>query len=270
VLIDWFTVAAQIVNFLVLMALLKYFLYDRVIQAMDKRRQDIQDRLDQAESKEKQASRQAEALASEKKEFEAKKEKMLSQARQEVQDERGKWQDEARREVDRLREHWVQSVENEKERAADKIRRLAAQHVHDACRQVLNDLAGEVLEEKLLDRFLEKIEGLNKQDRHLLVRETADGRNRALVRTHFEIKADMRRKITRNLKREISEELILDYETDSELLAGIELIIAGKRVSWSLAGYLQDLHDRTLEALSQDRGLDQSGRNDGGQKALHG
>ncbi len=37
-LIDWFTIIAQIINFLVLVALLKYFLYGRILQAMDRRR----------------------------------------------------------------------------------------------------------------------------------------------------------------------------------------------------------------------------------------
>jgi hypothetical protein len=39
VLINWFTVIAQIVNFLILVVLLKYLLYDRIIKAMDERRQ---------------------------------------------------------------------------------------------------------------------------------------------------------------------------------------------------------------------------------------
>ena len=39
--IDWFTFVAQIINFLILVALLKYFLYGRLVAAMDQRQQDI-------------------------------------------------------------------------------------------------------------------------------------------------------------------------------------------------------------------------------------
>jgi F-type H+-transporting ATPase subunit b len=35
--IDWFTLVAQIANFLILVALLKHFLYNRIIKAMDER-----------------------------------------------------------------------------------------------------------------------------------------------------------------------------------------------------------------------------------------
>ena len=60
-LINWFTVVAQIVNFLILVFLLKYFLYDRVIRAMDQREQRIQQRLQEAEEKKQEAEQEAEA-----------------------------------------------------------------------------------------------------------------------------------------------------------------------------------------------------------------
>jgi F-type H+-transporting ATPase subunit b len=48
-LIDWFTVAAQIVNFLVLVALLKHFLWGRLVRAIDEREKRIAGRLSAAE-----------------------------------------------------------------------------------------------------------------------------------------------------------------------------------------------------------------------------
>ena len=50
-LIDWFTVCAQIVNFLVLVALLKHFLYGPILRAMDAREQTIAGRLAEAQQK---------------------------------------------------------------------------------------------------------------------------------------------------------------------------------------------------------------------------
>ena len=50
-LIDWFTVVAQIVNFLVLVALLKHFLYGRLVEAIDAREKRIAARLAEADEK---------------------------------------------------------------------------------------------------------------------------------------------------------------------------------------------------------------------------
>ena len=48
-LIDWFTVVAQIVNFLVLVLLMKYFLYGRLIRTIDERQKRIVARFAEAE-----------------------------------------------------------------------------------------------------------------------------------------------------------------------------------------------------------------------------
>ena len=53
--IDWMTVSAQIVNFLLLVWLLKRFLYQPVLSAMDRREQDIAERLGAALDREQQA-----------------------------------------------------------------------------------------------------------------------------------------------------------------------------------------------------------------------
>ena len=47
-LIDWFTVVAEIVNFLILLWLLKRFLYKPVLNAMDKREATIASRENEA------------------------------------------------------------------------------------------------------------------------------------------------------------------------------------------------------------------------------
>ena len=60
-LIDWFTVIAQIINFLVLVALLKRFLYGRIIKAMDQREEKIAFRLADAERKRNEAEQEAQA-----------------------------------------------------------------------------------------------------------------------------------------------------------------------------------------------------------------
>jgi F-type H+-transporting ATPase subunit b len=49
--IDWFTVFAQIVNFIILIFLLKRFLYGPIIAAIDKREENISARITEAEEK---------------------------------------------------------------------------------------------------------------------------------------------------------------------------------------------------------------------------
>ena len=54
-LIDWFTVIAQVVNFLILVWLLKRFLYRPILDAIDDREQRIATKIASAEAKEHEA-----------------------------------------------------------------------------------------------------------------------------------------------------------------------------------------------------------------------
>ena len=60
--IDWLTVAAQIVNFLVLIWLLQRFLYRPITNAMARREARIEERLSDARTRRKEAEEEAEDL----------------------------------------------------------------------------------------------------------------------------------------------------------------------------------------------------------------
>ena len=72
-LFDWFTILAQIVNFLVLVTLMKRFLYGPLIAAIDAREQSIAARIEDAARKEQEAGARIEQLARETAETERRK-----------------------------------------------------------------------------------------------------------------------------------------------------------------------------------------------------
>ena len=57
-LINWFTVVAQAVNFLILVWLLKRFLYSHVLHAIDEREKGIANQLAEAEAKKAEAQKE--------------------------------------------------------------------------------------------------------------------------------------------------------------------------------------------------------------------
>ena len=52
--VDWFTVIAQIVNFLVLVALMQHFFYKRLVNAIDTREKRIENQMAEADQKNQQ------------------------------------------------------------------------------------------------------------------------------------------------------------------------------------------------------------------------
>ena len=52
----------------------------------------------------------------------------------------------------------------------------------------------------------------------------------------------------------IREDLEVVYNESPDLLCGIELTVAGRRLSWTLADYLQELEQRIQEQLETTSG----------------
>lgn len=69
-LIDWFTVGAQALNFAVLVWLMKRFLYQPILQAVNAREQRIVQTVAQAEAQKAQAQQERDKLQHERQAFE--------------------------------------------------------------------------------------------------------------------------------------------------------------------------------------------------------
>lgn len=153
-LIDWFTVVAQIVNFLVLVGLMKHFLYGRLVQAIDAREQRISTRLAEAEKKNHDADDRVEAARVEADRVRQQREQTIAEARSEADREHKEMLQKARDSVRALETKWHEDLDREKAAFLDEIRSRATTEVLAIARRALADLAGADLEQCAIDSFL--------------------------------------------------------------------------------------------------------------------
>jgi F-type H+-transporting ATPase subunit b len=99
-LIDWFTVGAQALNFLILVWLLKHFLYKPVLNAIDAREKRIAGELADADAKKAEAQKERDEFNHKNEVFDQQRAALLSQAVDEVKTERQRLLDEARKAAD--------------------------------------------------------------------------------------------------------------------------------------------------------------------------
>ncbi len=253
-LINWFTVIAQIVNFLILVVLLKYLLYDRIVRAMDERERNIQQRLKEAQEKEEAAEREAESLRQKNRDFDETRERMLSQAKEEADARRKKLTQEARLAVANLRSVWQEAIQREKKSFVQDLRKMTATQVYALARKAFEDLADAELEERMVEVLLARIQTMNKGQREALAASIKDAGGEVVIRSAFEISPDMREKITGALRRYLADEIKAHFETASELLGGIELKTRGRKIAWNLEHYLNTMEEAALRALEQEAG----------------
>jgi F-type H+-transporting ATPase subunit b len=249
VLIDWFTVIAQILNFAILVALLKYFLYDRVIRAMDDRNQKIRARLEEADQKEKEAAEEKDFYLQKKRGIEEKEKELLSEAKQKAEAQRKELLGQAKEDVEALRKRWKESVEKEKDAFARDLRETTGEKVHALARKALKDLAETTLEEKTIEVFLNKIQEMKKEERERVMDAIGKSNHHLVVRSSFEASTRTRRKITTALREQFTKDLEVDYEEKAEMIFGIELKLQGQKIAWNLQGYLDAMEQEMRDSL---------------------
>ena len=243
--IDWLTVAAQVVNFLILVYLLKRFLYKPVIAAMDRREARIRDRLEKAREREQEAESRAESYESAQAELEAEREQALEDAREQAEALRERLIDEAREAVANRRAKWRESLATEQSRMARDIQTRSAEAVVEIARRAVSDLAGYQLEAAVFERFLEALEQADENTWQTLAR--AEGPLR--LRSSFSLDETQRSQFEQWLDERLDHPPGVDYELDEELLCGLALEGNGQRLSWSMGRFLDALDEQMLQRL---------------------
>jgi F-type H+-transporting ATPase subunit b len=251
VLINWFTVCAQIVNFVVLVALLKHFLYGPIIRSMDAREQKIADRVAEAERKNVAAEQAEKNFREKNREIAEKSAGMLSMAKADADARRSELIQQARQEVSKQKTGWQEAVQKEQEAFIRNLRQIAGSQIYAISRRALVDICSASVEERAADVFLAKILNLTPGDRQKFS-QAADATGSVLtVRSAFPLSRMLRHKLTTVVHTNIVPGAKISYETSPELILGFELITQGCKISWNLDDYLKVLEARAREALSQ-------------------
>src|SRR6478672_8833405 len=100
--INWFTVIAQVINFLILVWLLKRFLYKPVLDAIDAREKKIVARLEDAKNRKDEAKKDQDGLAEKNKQFDAQKKGLMDKAIADTNVQKDKLMGEARAAIEAL------------------------------------------------------------------------------------------------------------------------------------------------------------------------
>lgn len=253
--LDWFTVIAQLINFLVLVALLRHFLYDRIISAMDAREARIAARLAEVTQQQEEASAEAAALRQRKAEFAAQRQQMLAEAGAEAAARRKKLLKQAQLEVLEISSGWQEALRREQRSFLRELRQRATQQVCAIARRALADLADAELERQVSQIFLRRLKKLTAEERTMfarLVRETIQQAQEELViSSAFTLPAETQQQIVHTLRDELAEDFNVRFEVVPALLCGIELRGRSRKIAWSLHDYLTTLEEnlaRLLEA----------------------
>jgi F-type H+-transporting ATPase subunit b len=241
--VDWITVVAQIINFLILVWLLHRFLYGPITRAMQRRENQIKERLDDAAAEREKAEAKQQELDEKLRELEDQREKRLREAREQADELRHKLEREAREEVDRKREAWLAEMREDREDFMAQLRETMSEGFRDLADDALRTLADSRLSERMAAVFLERLHDLSEGDAARLA-EAARDEGRVTVESGAPLEADTRRKLTRAVHDLIDGKVDVNYEGDVAGLVGIRLRAGSATIEWSVDEYLDRFVDR--------------------------
>jgi F-type H+-transporting ATPase subunit b len=256
-LLDTFTVIAQLINFLILVWLLKRFLYAPLLDAIDKREQRLRDRQQEALNREQQASALEEQLTAEREELARNRQQRLDEARQDAEALKQRLADEVRREVDNKRQLWHQQLCAEQEAESHRISQHIEQELLSSLHRMLLQLADRSLEQQSLRAFLTKLEQLDDATRQSLTAALSAASSPPRLVTAHPLPPEEQQALQHQLTQLLACDSIT-FETDADLLCGAELLTDGHKISWTLASQLEDLSDHLRQVHRSSPSCDSS------------
>jgi F-type H+-transporting ATPase subunit b len=250
--IDWFVLFCQIFNFLLLVYLLKRFLYGRIIKAMDDREAKITARFAEAEELKVKATEAVENYDKRNQLLNEKSEQMLNEASVAAEAKRKELMDKVRADVELIKVRWQDMLASEQDAFFQDLRQRASRQIFAAARKALTDLADANLEERIIDEFIRRIEGLDKEKSAQIRKAISGGGNKVVVQSAFGIPAQTQGRIEQALKKQISNGFTIRYDTEPEIVSGVELRVNGHKIAWSLNEYLETLVENLSETLQKE------------------
>ena len=238
--IDWITVIAQIVNFLVLIWLLKRYLYRPILNGIDAREVEIAERmLDATRAEEKAEAAEAEYL-DQIATLQANESAMTDSARQRAEAARDVLLAEAQELFEKERIDWKAHLEQEGHKYTAELHKTGASALLSLTRKALDDLADDTLEERIVAHVVTRLVPMSEE-----LRNAASGSTEAIATTRDPLPKAARERLEADLQNVIPN-MALHFETDTEQSPGLILRMGGAQVAWTVDSYIDGL-DAILE-----------------------
>lgn len=249
-LIDWFTVGAQALNFIILVALMKHFLYKPVLDAIDAREKRIADELADADRKKADASKDGDDFRRKSADFDKQRADLLGKATADARSQCDALLAAAHAAADDIAAQRKQALIGDARRLDKALIQRTQAEVFAVARRTLADLANVRLETSAVEVFMSRLSTLDDTTRAKLAKALAAPNGAVLIRSAFDLPTAQRVSLQKAIDDGFAVTIAPRYETAPELVGGIELSADGQKFAWSISDYLVSLShgvDRLIE-----------------------
>ncbi|MEP7278593.1 MAG: F0F1 ATP synthase subunit B [Bacteroidota bacterium] len=250
--IDWFTVIAQIINFLILVWLLKKFLYKPILNAVNEREKKITDQLKDADNKKTAAQKEQDDFKKKNEDFDQQKKGLLDKAVADATTEKQKLLDGAKADANTLRTNMEKASKEKLKNDTVEFAQKTQKQVFAITRKALTDIASISLEEQSANTFIKHLKELKDDAKNQFIDAFKSNANAILVRSAFELPAKQQAEIHDAVNVTLSADTHLQFKTAPDIISGIELSTNGYKLAWSFSEYLNTLETNISETTKEN------------------
>ncbi|MBE6449302.1 MAG: hypothetical protein E7013_01190 [Alphaproteobacteria bacterium] len=250
--IDLVTLIAQIINLVVLIWLMKKFLYQPVLKMISERQALIDEQINQAHKARQQALLQEAQYTKKVADFDAQRTQMLSEARKEVESFKEKLLAESKQAISYSRKNWQTELEQEKQSFDTALQASIVKNFKLFASDALKDMADMELTVLVLDKFKQKIEQMTASVRKQLSENIAQAGHVVIVtdtKLDNKIKSDLKSFLISALN--IDKATKFSFKEDENLICGIQLQAGEHQTSWNLQNYLENFENNMDVAFNE-------------------
>jgi len=228
--VDLFTFIFQIVNFIILIFLLYYFLFRRIVKVMDKREKLIQSKIDEASENKKKAEEEKNQFFQQQKELENLKNNIFEKCNKEAKEQKDVFLANTKKEIEENKKLWLEEIEKQKKIFLGELRVQISKMILEISNKVLKDLSNQSISTAVIEYF---IDNLKKE-------ELRKSYKNVTIESAFEFDDAVKQKILERLKQSFNNEICVKYEINPELVMGINFQINSKIIRWNIKNYLEN------------------------------
>ncbi|MDY0269466.1 hypothetical protein [Trichloromonas sp.] len=249
-LIDWTTVAFQLFNFLLLVVLLKRFLYGPITRAMDRREADLAEIRSEALRLRSEAEAALADYLHQQQELEEERAELLRRTNEEAEARRRELLAQARTEAEAQRDQWRQALRGQQREFLAELQQRSVTGVLTLARRALAELTDETLENALARVLLTRLQELPESDQARFLAMARGGR--LVARGGFAADKAVRQKLGQTLGDKLGATVELAWEENLDATLDIEIVGDGLRLAWGVSGYLEEVRQRVRKLFEEE------------------
>lgn len=250
--IDLFTLIAQIINLVILLYLLRRFLYIPVLKAVEQRQNLIENELNEAAETSKKAHDLELKCLQKMSEIEVEKQAILANVQQEAENLSVKLSHEAKKQFEDDKKLWKSKLKAEQKTFELAIQELIVEHFRTFAIDALHQMADVKLNDLIIEKLKDKILSLSTKKR-LEFSEAYKQKKEINIQSAEKLTLDKQKSLQSFITEQfgLSDKIKFKFTLNPDLVCGVSIQAEEQLISWNLANYLEEFRKNMDDEVVQ-------------------